>query len=181
MKEFIVPPLKLALVCAICCGLLAGANQLTRDRITAAEAKAIDESLAELPNAGTFQEITDFFPENTEKATATALYLDENGQYAVLITADGYNKGGLQVIVGVDADNAITGFSFVSVTETPGLGTKVRDNPELLLTALTGLSDQTDIQQTDAITGATYSSNGMKSAAICALQTVSKNREVSVS
>lgn len=178
VSAMIAPPLILTLICAVCCGLLALANSVTKDKIAAAEADAIQSSLKELPNAGTFAEIVDFTKADNEKATATALYVDENEQAAVLITADGYNKGGLQVIVGVDADGTVTGVSFVSVSETPGLGTKVQSNPELLLDKIVGLSDTSAVDGVDSISGATYSSKGMKAAVNCALDTVSANREV---
>ena len=131
VKSMVLPPLVLAIICAVCCAFLALANMVTKDKIAAAEADAIQTSLKQLPDAGTFEEVTDFQPENNEKASATGLYLDENGQYAVLVTADGYNKGGLQVVIGVDN-----------------------------------------------ITGATYSSKGMKAAVNCALATVHANQEV---
>ena len=98
---------------------------------------------------------------------------------AVLVTADGYNKGGLQVIVGVDAQGAVTGVTFVSVTETPGLGTKVQSEPALLLDHLIGLSDTASVEGVDNISGATYSSRGLKAAVSCAIDTVASNREVS--
>ena len=177
-KAMILPPLVLAVICAVCCAFLALANMVTKDKIAAAEADAIQSSLQQLPDAGTVEEITDFTPENNEKATATGLYQDEKGQFAVLVTADGYNKGGLQVVIGVDKDGAVTGVSFVTVSETPGLGTKVQSNPELLVDNLVGLSDETVVNGVDNITGATYSSKGMKAAVNCALATVSANQEV---
>lgn len=177
-KAMILPPLVLAVICAVCCAFLALANMVTKDKIAAAEADAIQSSLQQLPDARTFEEITDFTPENNEKATATGLYQDEKGQFAVLVTADGYNKGGLQVVIGVDKDGAVTGVSFVTVSETPGLGTKVQSNPELLVDNLVGLSDETVVNGVDNITGATYSSKGMKAAVNCALATVSANQEV---
>lgn len=177
-KKMLLPPIVLAIICAVCCGLLAVANSVTEEKIAAAEADAIQESLMELPNAGTFVEIVEFTEANNEKASASALYVDENQQAAVLITADGYNKGGLQVVVGVDADGAVTGVSFVTVSETPGLGTKVQSNPELLLDHLIGLSDVSAVDDVDSITGATYSSLGLKAAVRCALDTVNANQEV---
>ena len=177
-KAMILPPLVLAVICAVCCAFLALANMVTKDKIAAAEADAIQSSLQQLPDAGTFEEITDFTPENNEKEPATGLYQDEKGQFAVLVTADGYNKGGLQVVIGVDKDGAVTGVSFVTVSETPGLGTKVQSNPELLVDNLVGLSDETVVNGVDNITGATYSSKGMKAAVNCALATVSANQEV---
>ena len=177
-KTMVIPPLVLALICAVCCGLLVLANSVTRDKIAAAEAASIQDSLQELPDAGTFTEIPDFTPEDNDRAAATALYMDEKGQAAVLITADGYNKGGLQVVVGVNRNGAVTGISFVTVSETPGLGTKVQSNPELLVDNLVGLSDTAAVDGVDGITGATYSSKGMKAAVDCALDTVGANQEV---
>lgn len=178
VKTMLLPPLVLAVICAVCCAFLALANMVTKDKIAAAEADAIQSSLQQLPDAGTFTEIAGFTPENNEKASATGLYQDEKGQFAVLVTADGYNKGGLQVVVGVDADGAVTGVSFVTVSETPGLGTKVQSNPELLTDNLVGLSDSDAVNGVDNITGATYSSKGMKAAVTCALATVRANQEV---
>ena len=43
---------------------------------------------------------------------------------------------------------------------------------------LVGLSDETVVNGVDNITGATYSSKGMKAAVNCALATVSANQEV---
>lgn len=176
-NNLIKPPVVLAVVCACCCGLLAVANSVTKDKIAAAEAASIQTSLQQLPNAGNFTEVSDFQPANNEKATATAVYVDENQQTAVLVTANGYNKGGLQVVIGLDAEGTVTGITFVSVTETPGLGTKVQSNPELLTDHLVGLSDAAAVEQVDGITGATYSSNGMKAAVTCAMDTFAQSKE----
>ena len=178
VKSMVLPPLVLAIICAVCCAFLALANMVTKDKIAAAEADAIQTSLKQLPDAGTFEEVTAFQPENNEKASATGLYLDENGQYAVLVTADGYNKAGLQVDSGQDKGGAVTGVSVVTVSETPGLGTKVQSKPELLVDHLVGLSDSDAVDGVDNITGATYSSKGMKAAVNCALATVHANQEV---
>ena len=110
-NNLIKPPVVLAVVCACCCGLLAVANSVTKDKIAAAEAASIQTSLQQLPNAGNFTEVSDFQPANNEKATATAVYVDENQQTAVLVTANGYNKGGLQVVIGLDAEGTVTGIT----------------------------------------------------------------------
>ena len=87
VKSMVLPPLVLALICAVCCAFLALANMVTRDKIAAAEADAIQTSLKQLPDAGTFEEVTDFQPENNEKASATGLYLDENGPQTAITKA----------------------------------------------------------------------------------------------
>ena len=61
-KAMILPPLVLAVICAVCCAFLALANMVTKDKIAAAEADAIQSSLQQLPDAGTFEEITDILP-----------------------------------------------------------------------------------------------------------------------
>lgn len=172
-----MPPIVLAIVCAVCCALLAFANSITKDKITAAENAAVQESLSSLPDAGTFEEITDFNKPKLEKVKITALYKDENNQAAVLVTADGYNKGGIQAAVGIDKNGAVTGISFVSVTETPGLGTKIQSNPELMADKFKGISDIDSANALDGITGATFSSKGLKNAVKCALQTFELNKE----
>jgi electron transport complex protein RnfG len=177
IKNTVIPPLVLALICAVCCGLLAFANNVTKDKIAAAEANAILSSLSELPGDGDFTEINDYEAVNNEKATVDSVYLDSNGQYAVLVTADGYNKGGIQAVIGVLDDGTVSGISFVSVSETPGLGTKVQSNPELLVDNIIGKSIDDNIDDIDSITGATYSSKGMKAAVVAALDTVNKIKE----
>lgn len=66
-KAMILPPLVLAVICAVCCAFLALANMVTKDKIAAAEADAIQSSLQQLPDAGTFEEITDFTPRTTKR------------------------------------------------------------------------------------------------------------------
>ncbi len=176
VKSIVLPPIVLMIIVAVCCGLLALANYVTEDRIAAAEADAIAASLEELPDAGTFEEIEDYTAVDNDKATVTGLYCDENGQIAVLITADGYNKGGVSTVIGVK-DGAVSGITFVSVSETPGLGTKLESNPELLVDNLIGVSDTEVIDTIDGISGATYSSGAMKAAVRCALETAAANEE----
>ena len=45
VKSMLVPPLVLALICAVCCAFLALANHVTKDKIAAAEADAIQTRL----------------------------------------------------------------------------------------------------------------------------------------
>ncbi len=55
VKSMVLPPLVLAIICAVCCAFLALANMVTKDKIAAAEADAIQTSLKQLPDAGTFE------------------------------------------------------------------------------------------------------------------------------
>ena len=48
-KAMILPPLVLAVICAVCCAFLALANMVTKDKIAAAEADAIQSSSCRMP------------------------------------------------------------------------------------------------------------------------------------
>jgi len=92
----------------------------------------------------------------------------ENAGYAFKITASG-SQGNIVMIVGVDADLAVTGVSIVSNSETSGIGSKDMDNEAT--SAGTGALDQfvgksgagslVVKQNIDAVTGATVSTKGV--------------------
>ena len=100
----------------------------------------------------------------------------EDAGYAFKIVAGG-SQGDIEMIVGVDADLAITGISVVDAAETSGIGTKVIANEAT--TAGTGALDQfvgksgagslvvkTNI---DAVSGATVTTKGITKGANAAL------------
>ena len=92
----------------------------------------------------------------------------ENAGYAFKVTASG-SQGNIEMIVGVDADLAVTGVSIVKASETAGIGSKVIDNEAT--SAGTGALDQfvgksgagtlVVKQNIDAVTGATVSTKGV--------------------
>ena len=90
---------------------------------------------------------------------------------------DGYSKGGLQLLIGIDPAGKLAGISIVSIGETPGLGTKVLD--AAFLDQFKGITSSEFSM--DAVTGATYSSNGMKKAVTIAMDTYTKNKEAILS
>lgn len=104
-------------------------------------------------------------PENIEK-----LIKKSDGSLAFQIVADGYNKDGLDLLVAMNNDGSVSGVAVVSISETPGLGTKV-DNSEFL-NRFSGAADEITIvkkapskeNEIQAVTGATYSSNGIADA-----------------
>jgi len=50
--------------------------------------------------------------------------------YVITVTNGSGYGGSVQFTVGVDADAAVTGISFLSISESPGLGMEARDNEE---------------------------------------------------
>ncbi len=164
----ILPSLVLMLVCAVVCGLLAAANAVTKDKIVQAEAEKVQKSLTAVFGEDTYTEI-----ENTAE-NITAVYENSKGMLIFDITSDGYAKGGIRALIGVNPDGTVASVGIVSLSETPGLGTKIND--PAYLSKYAGVSDMANAP--DAISGATYSSNGLKNAVNAALTAFAQHKEV---
>lgn len=90
------------------------------------------------------------------------------------IVVDGYTQKGIDVVVGINKNGKVEGISFISIKETPGVGTKVESKS--FLDKFKNADANTNIQAIDGISGATYSSKGMKKAVQLALDTYSQNK-----
>lgn len=164
----VLPSLVLTLVCAVVCGLLAAANAVTKDKIAEAEAQKVQDSLIAVFGEGTYTELA-----NTNEAI-TAVYQSGSGILIFDITVSGYNKDGIRTLIGVNTDGTVADLGIVSISETAGLGTKIDD--EAFLSGYIGVSDAQE--GPDAITGATYSSNGLRNAVTIALEAYTTMKEV---
>ncbi len=99
----------------------------------------------------------------------------DDGKIAFEIIADGYNKGGLDLLISVRDDGSVDGIAVVSITETPGLGTNIDD--DAFLSEFSGMYENAVIvkktpsaeYEIEAVTGATYSSKGVAKAVNTAL------------
>lgn len=130
-KEKIQPSLVLTLICLITCALLVLAYEATYVDTTGVITDEMTAGLEEIYGTS-----DGFTMKTTESGDiykpegVTCVLTDENGNRAFEITTDGYSSGGIHVLVGMDASGAVSGVSVLSLGETPGLGTKVRDLPE---------------------------------------------------
>ncbi|MBR2913716.1 MAG: FMN-binding protein [Oscillospiraceae bacterium] len=164
----ILPSLVLMLVCAVVCGLLAAANAVTKDKIAQAEAEKVQKSLTAVFGEDTYTEL-----ENTAE-DITAVYENSKGMLIFDVTADGYAKGGIRALIGINPDGTVASVGIVSLSETPGLGTKINDPAYLSkYTGIVGVKEAPD-----AISGATYSSKGLKRAVDTALTAFAQQKEV---
>ena len=104
-------------------------------------------------------------PDNVEK-----LIKKSDGSIAFEIITNGYSKNGLDLLVAMNTDGSVKAVSVVSVSDTPGLGTKVQDSS--FLSQFSGKSGQLTAvknqpkadNEIQAVTGATYSSTGVTEA-----------------
>ena len=145
--------------------------EITRQKTEAALAKVVSAADCEFPPVEDIpQAVIDAANEQGGKLTEMYEILvgGENAGYAFKVTASG-SQGNIVMIVGVDADLAVTGVSIVSNSETSGIGSKVMDNEAT--SAGTGALDQfvgksgagtlAVKQNIDAVTGATVSTKGV--------------------
>ena len=168
MKSF-TPPLVLALVCIAVSGLLAFANQLTAPRIAQAQEEKLSKSLVEVFGEADYKTVDKSF-ENVNQVIT-----DQNNRAVFDITVDGYSKDGIQALIGIDGDGKICGIGIVSLKETTGIGTRIEAND--YIGKFIGL-DNTDFPDETIISGATYSSKGMRNAVLIAMETYAENKEV---
>jgi electron transport complex protein RnfG len=119
-------------ITAISVALLAWVNELTKEPIAEANAKALNEALSQV--------LPEF--DNVPATEADTLYSkDKNGKEKVDFIIYPAKKGGQQVgaavqatslgfggdlvvLVGFTADGSINGYSILATSETPGLGSK---------------------------------------------------------
>ena len=120
----------IALVTAALLGLVDG---VTRDKIAEIEAEKTRVAMSAVAPAGSeFTDKLEIPAAAVEAAAAQGgkvveLYGVKAGGYVMKVAASG-SQGTITMMVGVDANNAITGISVVSHAETSGIGTKVVGN-----------------------------------------------------
>ena len=146
------PVVVLVLICAIVGFLLGTVNNLTLPTITAnREARAWATYSALIPDATDFAAL----PCDVPGVTALMEAADDKG-FAVIAQSKGYS-GQVPMAVAFDDEGAITSVIGMANTETPGLGTKVT-LPAFTDQFVGRAAEPLDIDDIDAITGATISS-----------------------
>ena len=173
----------ISLVVALLLGLV---NGVTEDPIAAIETEKTRVAMSAVVPEGS--EFTDKLEISDEVAAAAAaqggklteLYGVKNAGadagYVMKIAASG-SQGTITMMVGVDANKAITGISVVSHSETSGIGTKVMGNePNAagvpVLDQFMGMSGSGSLvvgKTVTAISGATVSTKGITMGANAAL------------
>ena len=170
MKDNVKPAVVLTAICVIASLLLVFAHELTKENIAKQKELSFSNSVEALfgKTDSTLLDTT-FDVDGVE-----AIAVTPDGKTAVQVIADGYSKEGINILVGIDENGAVSGIEFVSLGETPGLGSKVRDNEDFR-TQFYG--DKAPGVGLDALSGATFSSKGMKSAVDTALKVYTENKE----
>ena len=179
----------LTVISLVVAALLGLVDSVTRDKIAAIEAEntriAMSAVAPEGSEFGDKMEITDALAAaaSAQGGKLVELYPMTNGGadagYVMKISASG-SQGSIVMMVGVDADKAITGISVVSHSETSGIGTKVVENkPNAagtpVLDQFIGMSGAGSLvvgSNITAVSGATVSTKGITMGANAALAAV---------
>ena len=176
----------LTVISLVVAALLGLVDSVTRDKIAAIEAEntriAMSAVAPEGSEFGDKMEITDALAAaaSAQGGKLVELYPMTNGGadagYVMKISASG-SQGSIVMMVGVDADKAITGISVVSHSETSGIGTEVVGNEpnaagEPVLDQFIGMSGSGSLvvgKNITAVSGATVATKGINLGANAAL------------
>lgn len=161
-------------ICLLTALLLGVVNQITKPRIDAIQAEKIRAAMSQVLAAD------EYLPIQLQKDLRGVQSISEartNGGtlgYVVQVTANG-SQGEIQMMVGVDVDNCVTGVSVIKHSETPNIGTKVVAD-QSVLDRFIGMSHEngeiavnSGSNRFDGISGATVSSKGVTSGVNAAL------------
>lgn len=132
-KDFLTPVFALFSICLVAAILLAGTNEITKNKIIEAQAKAKQESLTlAFSDATSFSDEQEFTLDGLSVAYSTAFSdKDETIGYVFITEQKGYG-GPVEVLTGISADGKIKKVIILSMTdETPGLGQNA-SKPEFL-------------------------------------------------
>lgn len=120
LKEILIPTIALLIICLVATTLLAVTNNVTMEKIAlnAVEIEKASRMLV-LPEGKEYGEVT-----TLDSGITYCIGTNEAGEevgYVFTAGAKGYG-GTVSVMVGIDANGAITGLEILSHAETPGLG-----------------------------------------------------------
>lgn len=158
-KETIHIALVLMIICAAVAFILSFVNMVTKDRIAKNE-EAEKKNAIEALFSG---ENIEYSAPYIESDKVNAIYEVKNDAgrlgYAVSDSPSGFG-GNINMMVGIDTDGKITGVRIVSLSETPGLGSRVADDG--FLSAFIGKSGSVELgRDADVISGSTISSKAV--------------------
>lgn len=181
MKEKLMPPLVLTIICVVVSGLLALAYNATYVDLTGVMTDELREGCENIFGKADYEMLTEEkngkkAPVNFGNEKINSIIIDPKTSNCVFeITEDGYSKGGLHLLIGLDYAGQVRGIEFISIGETPGLGTKVQNDDFIhqFLQATT----ETNIEGLDNVTAATFSSKGMKRAVRECLDVFNEHKE----
>lgn len=146
----------LTLICSVVALMLAAVNMVTKATIDENTKKEKAEAIGRI-----FGEIDEIIRDEENEREVYLVTKDSSpAGYCVAVTANGYG-GDIEMLVGINLDKTVKGIQIVSMSETPGVGSKVKTDSSFLpqfegKSAPLALGDNVD-----GISGASISSKGV--------------------
>ncbi len=157
-KYYIKTGVILLVIAAVIATMLAVVNYFTKDKIAENEFAAMKETIEKMfSDCDSIKEVEKNFEGNVNAAYAV-YSSDKKIGTCVKVEPIGF-KDKITVIVGVDTDGKCIGVEIISISDTPGVGTKVKDSA--YLSGYVGL-DGEGAAKYDTIAGATISSAAVR-------------------
>ena len=192
MRDIIIPTIVLFLICTIVTLALALTNYATEDAIS--EQVRIQEESARrevFSESESFEEIKDLYSivdvADEERLVKKAFNSIKGGEVigrVYSVESKGYG-GVISIAVGIDKSGKTTGVKIISLSETPGLGSKVQEQP--FISQLVGITPKEALtivkissskeEAIDAVSGATISSKAVVKAVQEAIDIDNKLKE----
>jgi len=150
MKRIIYLACFLGIISALAGGILAFVNDVTYERINEIAIASEKVNLVKLYPNGSFEEVSF----NDDSGLIEKVFKVDNGAYIYKVKVYGY-KDYISFLVAID-NGKISGYTVISVNDTPGYGMRVADDE--YVNSVTGTSIDTDIP---LLSGATISSTSV--------------------
>ncbi len=171
-------------ITAIVAGLLGFIHAQTKPIIDLHESEKRQVALeAIFPQADQFmdaqEQTSDGFAYSDANVDSVYLVYENNEiiGYCVNVRAVGYSSTPIEMIVGSDLLNKVTAIQVVNHSETPGIGETVISSNEEFFNQFEGLSRPIEFSnQVTAVSGATFTSDGIKNGINAALTAVDEVR-----
>ena len=132
MKQMMKLSVTLALYTVVACLALAAVNMLTSPRILAAkEAKTKLALQAIFPEADSFRPVTEGMPKSVDKVAFGDTFLALHGDQptGIIVTVSGHTYDQATILAGIDMEGKLKMIQFLALTDSPGIGTKAKDEP----------------------------------------------------
>lgn len=132
MKTMFKLSFTLAAYAVAACVALAFVYNTTDPLIKAAAQKEVNDALSAIyPEAVSFEEVTAEVQSGDSKIVFDGVYVakSDSGAAGMVVKATGPTYGTATLMIGVNPDRTIKTVKVLSITDTPGLGTKAAEEP----------------------------------------------------
>lgn len=132
MKQMMKLSVTLAVYTVIACLSLAAVNMFTSPRIQAAKEEKTKIALKALfPDADSFKPVTEGMPKVVDKVFFGETYLALQGgkPAGIIVTVSGHTYDQATILTGIDMGGKLKMIQFLVLTDSPGIGTKAKEEP----------------------------------------------------